>query len=87
MTGVGVIKRKKNYNRERHKDCYSYVFKYNQAIEFIRDVYPYLIIESKKKRAELILRKYKAVTPRNGRYSEEMLREKDKFFEEFKKLK
>ena len=39
-----------------------------------------LIIPSKKKRAELILTKYKLVTPRNGRYSEKMLKSKIYFY-------
>lgn len=87
VTGVGIIKRKKNYNTEKHKDCYSYVVKYDQAISLIRDIYPYLIIKSKKARAKLIVERYKAVTPRNGRYSEEMLREKKLFYEEFINIK
>ena len=87
VSGVGIIKKKKNYNCEKHKDCYSYVVKHDKAIELIKDIYPYLVIESKKKRAELILMRYKAVTPRNGRYSEEMLREKEEFYEEFIRIK
>ena len=87
VSGVGTIRKKKNYNEEKHKNCYSYEVRYDKAIELIKEVYPYLVIESKKKRAELILRRYKAVTPRNGRYSEEMLREKEEFYEEFMNLK
>lgn len=87
VTGKGVIKRKKNYNIAEHKDCYSYVLKYNDAIVFLQEIYPYLIINSKKKRAGLILNKYKSVTSRNGRYSDELLKEKLNFYNEFISIK
>ena len=48
---------------------------------------PDLIIAAKKKRAQLILTKYKLVTPRNGRYSEEMLKAKIDFYNEFISIK
>ena len=66
---MGVIKGKKNYNSVKYKDSYTYFVKYNEAIELIEELLPYLIIETKKKRANLLLDKYKRVTPRNGRYS------------------
>lgn len=40
-----------------------------------------------KKLAELILTKYKKVTPRNGRYNEEMKANKKRFYEEFISIK
>ena len=61
--------------------------KYNDAIKLIEDIYPYLIIPTKKKRAQLILTRYKDVTPRNGRYSEEMLKDKMDFYNEFISIK
>lgn len=85
--GGGKIIKKKNYNPEKHSDCYSYILKYNEAINLIEEIYPYLIIESKKRRASFILEKYKAVTPRNGRYSEELLKAKNKFYEDFISIK
>ena len=42
-----------------------------------------LIIPSKKKRAELLLNKYKDLTPRNGRYSDKLLKAKFNFYKEF----
>lgn len=83
----GVIKRKKNYNPKKHKDCYSYSLKYDEAIKFIEAIYPYLIIENKKKRAFLIIIEYKNVTPRNGRYSDELLIKKEGFYERFISIK
>lgn len=87
VVGEGCIIKKKNYIPSRHQDCYSYVLKYNSAITFIADIYPYLIIPSKKKRAELLLTKYKDLTPRNGRYSEDLLKAKIDFYNEFISIK
>lgn len=86
VVGKGKIIRKKNYNPEKHKDCYSYVVKYNDAINLIEEVYPYLVIEGKRKRANLIITKYKEVTPRNARYNSEMLKSKENFYLDFIKI-
>jgi len=77
--GYGVIIKKKNYNPEKHKLSYSFVIKQNNAIKLLEDIYPYLIIESKRKRAEMIITQYKALTPRNGRYTDELLAKKESF--------
>ena len=86
-TKKGIIISKKNYNPDIHKNCYSYVLRRNDAIYLIKEIYPYLIIETKRKRAELILKNYKALTPRNGRYSLEMLVAKEEFYNEFLAIK
>lgn len=86
-TKVGTIKSKKNYNKDNHKDSYTYAVKYNDAIELLKQIQPYLIIETKKKRTELILAKYKKATPRNGRYNEQMKANKERFYEEFISIK
>ena len=85
--GKGLISKKKNYNLDKHKDCYSYILKRNDAISLLIDIYPYLIIPAKKKRAELIITKYKSITPRNGYYTEEMLIAKENFSNEFMSIK
>lgn len=85
--GKGSIIKKKNYNQSLHKNCYSYILRRNDAINFIKEIYPFLIIESKKKRAKLILDKYKSLTSRNGRYSYEMLKAKEDFYNEFISIK
>lgn len=85
--GAGTIIHKKNYNPEVHKECYSYVVKFDNAIDMLKQIYPYLLIKVKKERARLIIMDYKNVTPRNGRYSEEMLRIKEEFYDRFMKLK
>lgn len=81
--GYGVITKKKNYNPEKHKLSYSFVIKQNNAIKLLEDIYPYLIIESKRKRSEMIITQYKSLTPRNGRYTDELLAKKEMFYEEF----
>lgn len=81
--GYGVIIKKKNYNPEKHKLSYSFVIKQNNAIKLLEDIYPYLIIESKRKCAEMIITQYKALTSRNGRYTDEQLAKKEMFYEEF----
>lgn len=85
--GSGIIISKKNYNPHLHKDCYSYVLKYNAAISLLEDITPYLIIDSKIKRANLILEKYKELTPRNGRYTNELIEKKILFYNEFLSVK
>ena len=59
----------------------------NNAINLIQEIYPYLIINSKRKRSELIIQKYKLLTPRNGRYSDEMIKAKEDFYNEFIAIK
>lgn len=81
--GKGKIIKKKNYNLEKHKNSYTYKMTYNDAIELLKDIEPYLVIPKKKLRAKLIIEKYKKVTPRNGRYSKEMKKLKEEFYKEF----
>lgn len=48
-TGFGNIKSKKNYNTSKHQDSYVYTVKYNDAIELLYDITPYLVIPLKYK--------------------------------------
>ncbi|RHW64350.1 hypothetical protein DZC34_12815, partial [Clostridium botulinum] len=83
----GTIKRKKNYNTEKHTDSFTYTIKYNDAINLLIQIEPYLVIKNKKARASLIIKKYKSVTPRNGKYSDEMVKAKGDFYKEFINVK
>ena len=83
VLGKGSIKSKKNYKIDVHKNCYTYILRYNNALNLLNDIYPYLIINSKRKRAKLIIDNYKKLTPRNGRYTEEMLKNKIEFYNKF----
>lgn len=82
-TKTGTIRSKKNYNIDKHKNSYSYEVRYNDAINILIEIEPYLIIKSKKKRARLIIEKYKELTPRNGHYTNEMIEAKEEFYNQF----
>ena len=72
---------------EKHKDSYTLTIRYNHAIELLKDIEPYLVIISKKLRANLIIKEYKVLTPRNGRYSDELLKAKLEFCNKFLSIK
>lgn len=82
IVGHGVINNKKDLNIENHTDYYSYKIKYDNAINLLEQIYPYLIIENKKQRAALILNKYKNLNPK-GHYSPEILKSRFEFYDEF----
>lgn len=81
--GNGTITRKKNYNKIRHKDSFTYTLVYDAAIDFLIAIQTYLVIEKKKLRAKHIIDSYKEVTLRNGRYNEEQKLKKEKFYNDF----
>ena len=87
IIGFGKIIPKTNYNKEKHKDCYTFTLIRNQALDVIKEIYPYLIINTKRERARLLLTDYKRLTPRNGRYSMELLIEKEDFYKSFLSVK
>ncbi|MBF8981940.1 LAGLIDADG family homing endonuclease [Lutibacter sp. B2] len=80
---VGHIKSKKNYNPNKHKDSYTYLTKYRDAIFLLKEIEAYLVIIEKKLKAQMILNEYHLVTPRNGRYSKELLKAKEDFYNRF----
>ncbi len=49
-----------------------------QALELLQQIAPYLRTY-KRLRAELVIERYKALTPRNGKYSPELLAERERF--------
>jgi hypothetical protein len=81
VISVGRITRKKVY-QEHHKQSYTYAVYSRQAIDLLKQITPYLKTY-KVKRAKLALKDYIAVTPRNGRYTEDMKKKKEKFVEKF----
>lgn len=70
---------------DHHKQAWHWALKGDASIALMSEIYPYLLVPEKYYRAKLIVQEYKAVTPRNGRYSEEMLARKldfeNRFFE------
>ena len=85
-SGCGSIISKKNYKPSQHKNSYALNITYNNAIRVLREIETYLVIDRKRKRAKHILENYLSVTPRNGRYSPEMLSKKERFYQEFMSL-
>ncbi|MFC0477163.1 LAGLIDADG family homing endonuclease [Robertmurraya beringensis] len=86
LTG-GVINNKKNYNPERHKNSYTLTIKKKENVfEVLEKIHPYLRINKKRARALWILRYYENVSPRNGKYSSTLLKQKLQFEEDFFRL-
>ncbi|WP_226643395.1 LAGLIDADG family homing endonuclease [Mesobacillus subterraneus] len=76
----GVINNKKNYKPDTHKNSYTLSVKNKiDVLSTLRYIHPFLRIERKRLRAQWILEHYESVTPRNGKYSPEMLVAKKEF--------
>jgi len=80
----GVINNKKNYKPDKHRDSYTLTIKKKEEVlSLLKIISPYLRIDKKRKRAQLILNKYDEVTPRNDKYNKELLDIKIAFEETF----
>ena len=75
--GAGKITRKRTTKRH-HTPSYTYALYNRQALALLEQVSPFLRTY-KHKRAELILSKYQALTPRNGKYTSIMQDMRDHF--------
>ncbi|MGP4040651.1 LAGLIDADG family homing endonuclease [Gracilibacillus sp. D59] len=83
----GNILNKKNYKPDKFKDSFILSIKKKKEVLYIlKEIFPYLRITKKRKRAEWILKHYDAVTIRNGKYTKEKLLKKIEFEERFFKL-
>lgn len=85
LTG-GAVSNKKNYNPERHKDSFTLTIKNKEMVlNILKNISTYLRVDKKRNRALWILENYEKVTPRNGKYNSEQLKNKlifeDKFFQ------
>lgn len=69
--GAGKITRKR-VTSARHTPSFCYHISSRQALALLLQVLPWLR-SYKRLRAELAIRKYAALTPRNGRYSSQVL--------------
>lgn len=80
----GTICSKKRY-RENHKQSYIwYIRLATKCLTLLNEIEPFLII--KKQQALLLLNNYKNCTPRNGKYSKEVLAEKLRLVDGIRKL-
>lgn len=66
-----------------HSVSYDWRLTDRRALAFLEVIRPYLVIERKIRRIDLLLSDYLECTPRNGRYTEEMAERKQKLVETF----
>lgn len=78
-SGVGKITNKRTA-RTHHSNSYTYSVYNRQALSLLEQTEPFLK-SYKRSRAAIILRDYLSVTPRNGKYSAEVLARKAEFEE------
>lgn len=78
---AGQIARKRPRNK-RHAMGYAYRICNRQAFNLLIQISPYLKTY-KRNRAELVLKNYIKLTPRNGKYSPKLLAQKKKFIKTF----
>lgn len=82
-TGTGVIIRRSKRSPV-HGDQYVLDISDNAALALLGELREYLLV--KKAHAELLLARYKAVTPRNGKYTKELLAGKMALLSEIRAL-
>lgn len=78
---AGKITNKKTY-KDHHTPSMTYAISNRQALDLLSQITPYLKTY-KKQRADLILKDYIRVTPRNGKYNDNLKIEREKFIEAF----
>jgi hypothetical protein len=81
VVGAGRITTKRVY-KPGHTPSYTYAISNAQALALLKQVVSHLR-SYKRRRAELVLDRYRALTPRNGRYSPELLQQREQFINEF----
>ena len=79
--GCGKITRKRT-SRTHHRPGLTYAITNRQALALLAQVHAYLR-SYKRHRSSLVLSRYLALTPRNGRYSAELASARANFEEEF----
>jgi len=73
----------KQPRKSNHSVSYDWRLTDRRALAFLELIRPYLVIERKIRRIDLLLNDYMACTPRNGRYTEEMAERKQALIETF----
>ena len=76
----------KKPRRSTHQVSYDWKLTDQNALRFLQLVRPYLRIERKISRADLLLEAYLSATPRNGRYTAEMAEKKQALITKFNSL-
>jgi hypothetical protein len=83
FVGNGGVSSKKKY-KDYHKQSYYISWRYDAALNIMSKCLPYLKV--KRKQAELILSKWKMYTPRNGKYTEDILIKKSELIKQIRLL-
>ena len=83
-SGVGIITKKRIY-AAHHSINFSYKVSNRQAYSLLQQISSYLK-SHKRNRATLILDKYLCLTARNGKYTKQMKRERERFITDFFKI-
>ena len=73
----------KQPRKPAHSVSYDWRLTDRRALTFLRLIRPFLVIERKIRRIDLLLNDYVACTPRNGRYTKEMSERKQALVETF----
>ncbi|MBI5299698.1 MAG: LAGLIDADG family homing endonuclease [Deltaproteobacteria bacterium] len=81
--GRGIIQKKRRV-KKHHSNAYKLRILSNSAIWFLNEIKNFLRL--KKPQAMLIIKKYKSVTLRNGRYNPVLLEKKMKLVKTMRKL-
>ena len=83
--GVGVMITKRTYGK-KHFPSFTYSISNTQAYNLIEVIVPYLR-GFKKLRARIVLKNYHQLTPRNGKYTVQILAKREEFIKNFFSLK
>jgi hypothetical protein len=76
----GVIS-KRTSKKENHSTCYNLIYRYDGALKVGEKINSRHY--KKREKIQLDLSTYKSVTPRNGKYTEELKEKREKFINEF----
>lgn len=72
LGGGSIVHKKKR--KAHHSESYAWIIRHDKALRLLKDVQPYLIV--KRPQAGLIIRKYKSVTHRAGKYTPELFKKR-----------
>ena len=77
QVGAGKITRKRS-RCVRHTPSFCYSISSQQALELLEQVSPWML-SYKRRRADLAIKHYTSLTPRNGKYTDELLTQRYEF--------
>mgnify|MGYP003120670497 CR=1 FL=1 len=83
--GVGNISNKRA-SKPGHSHSFAYGVYNRQALQLIEQIYPHLL-SYKAERCGLVIRDYLRLTPRNGKYSLQLMEERKRFESRFLNIK